>query len=1319
MLYDPDRGGKLRPQFVQYEHHAQVEIRKPCLEFQSVILSEADCYHQLKLPHGLPDGLPTIVPHSPKQQSGYVTVPQFTMNISSNNRTPRSVFCKSLYLLLVLFLSLSPTQATWYREYIDDGADIIMMDLRWPFWPSGSYFANWNTSFNPKPNNITFYAGFTSYLPDGENQKPNPESDKQDAFRPGSVWTFWGSDDIGTPVRFIDVAPNLFIKNDYGGEGSSGTTGAHVWPFVQRNQWYTMVSRVWKPTPQSNSLVGRWIKDHRTNQWHLIGIAQLPIPATSFTGNSGFLEPLTSEKAVRSIHRRLGYFRKDGTWRSSNTISIDKTQYVVVNTLPEDNHEYTAIEYAQRPDNLPLLLKGNPIDGKELHKFTAKQPQQPQLDLPQLESLRAVASADHIAVSWTLPTSSSPPLRFDIELYDNMECVGEPIHSQQVNLPTARHAIVSGSANALAVAIRMTDIFDQQSKAITGPIALVKIASPKPLEAPTIPGLHYELWTKDEKRKQNYFNPPEQQPDEEHTWIHLDERTSGKKQREGISRGFDTSIRNERDQGFAIRYTGYLEIPSDGPYILSAQIDGAYRIELNGYSALEWDGQHGTTEKSNALVLAKGHHPITVEYLVDQLPSLNFHIYLEGPNISKHPISMDELCTTSDGPIPNLVIDTQSSGDGTATIQVKDTTASSPIRQLDLYLDRWQLKSSTTSELLYKGPLPRGTSTLWARATMEDGRTIDSKPIDIDNVGPAISDAWVYRNVGDQKASAGLWQRTTDSFDFFGSGMHTVTQHVKGDFVAQCRITQYNGSNGEPVNRRAWVGLSTREFGDRKNWEWGRDFHLVQTAADGLRASADFTDFGAGRISSYSLAPNHPWLRISRQGDVWTAWSSPDGSDWHLGALQYKKMAQDVDVGLFFSALPQDARAHYFASVSAVQVHQDPDRFPSIPTVRPPITTQLNSTDGNRWTGIVVAPTNPNIAILRSNHIGPWITHDTGKTWTSIAGLLQGSDLCVRSVAFDPQTPSTLYMATGNGSKSNLWKSSDFGKNWRKLTLQADFDGQGPSALCGEILAVDYRNPKRIFVGSESMGLFKSEDAGETFQLLGAQGERITSVVVWPWEKHYPAPARGQTHFCATTCADKWMQLLGRGSPTTSTATTISKSYITRDDAKSIVVSEQRDDCGFYNVAFDKAMQSTNEMRYATSHGYQTQVFEGWHMALYPPEKNLEWFTPYTAVAAAAQGDQKFGRFIAAPLFSNQPGRYSKSERWAFEWSWITPTTVSAAPQRPKGGVIAIACDQTDGRIWYFLHTDGLFLSTDGGETITKILGDQPGKPIVPNQLSE
>jgi hypothetical protein len=75
------------------------------------------------------------------------------------------------FVALILMMSNSVVRATWYSENVESGADIVMMDLRWPWWPSGTYYANWNSSFNPKPNNISFYAGFVAYVPDGPGCK--------------------------------------------------------------------------------------------------------------------------------------------------------------------------------------------------------------------------------------------------------------------------------------------------------------------------------------------------------------------------------------------------------------------------------------------------------------------------------------------------------------------------------------------------------------------------------------------------------------------------------------------------------------------------------------------------------------------------------------------------------------------------------------------------------------------------------------------------------------------------------------------------------------------------------------------------------------------------------------------------------------------------------------------------------------------------------------------------------------------------------------------------------------------------------------------
>ena len=151
---------------------------------------------------------------------------------------------------------------------------------------------------------------------------------------------------------------------------------------------------------------------------------------------------------------------------------------------------------------------------------------------------------------------------------------------------------------------------------------------------------------------------------------------------------------------------------------------------------------------------------------------------------------------------------------------------------------------------------------------------------------------------------------------------------------------------------------------------------------------------------------------------------------------------------------------------------------------------------------------------------------------------------------------------------------------------------------------------------------------------------------------------------------------------------------------------DQRDDTGFYNVAFDRAVPWPGEMRYATAHGYQTQVFAGSQMAFYPAAKNLEWLRPITALGATAMGDEKFGRFITQALDPLTPGRLSQSQAWAFEWSWLP-----CKGDVPRGGLIAACGDLDRGDNWWFVYTDGLYSSPDGGEHLTKVM-DESGKSV-------
>jgi hypothetical protein len=1201
-----------------------------------------------------------------------------TMSLVLKTLVPR------ILLALAFLLPNSTARATWYGEGVENGADIMMMDLRWPWWPSGTYYANWNSGIKPQ-GGISFYAGFLGTLPDGPGGTPNPDEKLQQAFRPGSVWSFWGGDKDGNPVRFVDVAPNLCFKNAYGGEGCNASLHSEKWDFIQCQRWYTMLARVWQPTdPKAqHSFIGRWIKDVENNRWHLIGIARLPVRAESFTGNSGFIETLSDVKVVRPLDRRFGYFRKDGAWRKSDVITIDKTQYVVLNVIPEGDHEYIGIEYAAKPDLLPQRLKGAPVPGDQKSLVRMKQPDQPTLDKPSVRNVQAESTGAQVAVSWDISESSSPAFAYKIEVFDNPACKGAPKAIAEERLPSARRAIVDAAVKTPTVRLTVSDVFDQATPAVVVAAMEIKLAATPPAPAKTISGLSYELYDSPKKDGGKF-------------WRTLAELSDGKLIRQGLARGFDLSVNESLSTGYALVFSGLLRVPEDGIYIFYGQMDGAYRIQIDGQDVIVRDEQAGTTEHAGFCRLAKGDHAIRVEHLYGRLLARNFNLDWEGPRLPRQTISVASLRIADDGAYPVPVFASEAFGDGTGRVSLTVDGRGHTVNKAAIYLDHFQITESNGPEVKYEGPLPKGTNTFWCRVVYDGNRSVDLNSGAMVVTGQPYSPEWTVRNIGEQAALAGLWQTGSQAFNFFGNGMHAVVKSVTGDFTATCRIDSYSGANGEPVNPRAWVGIAAIENTTRINWNWGQSFYLVQTARDGKRSSPDSDDLGGGRISSYPFPQGQPWVRICRKGNTWTAWTSPDGKQWELGGYQVKNAPQKMDVGLFISAIQQEARAYYNARVSELSVQTG-----ILPECTPPSPVAAKNTAGDRLVGVAMARSDENIVVVRSAASGLLRSTNGGQTWSSINGNLTGAANAVRSVAIHPTNPAIMLRAAGrvlNGTwEGGLWKTTDGGQTWNKLNFEGDFDGAGPSALCGEVIAFDLKNPETICVGTESKGCFKSTDGGATWTSLGVIGERITSVVVWPWDYVNPVAGRGMSHVCVTTCPDQWMPLLGRGEPAITTKGETAKSYVSHDSFKLLRVFHARDDLGFYNVAFDRMCQSPDNMRYATSYGLLHNV--GTEMYAFPEAKRLEWKRPFTAVFGACLPGSKNGRCIAQALDPVNPGRISVSQSWAFDWNWR-----KIEGDVPKGGLVAITGEHRVGEKWWFVYTDGLYRSTDGGKNMTKVL---------------
>jgi hypothetical protein len=1214
-------------------------------------------------------------------------------------------------LLLALFGVAPSARATWYGENVEKGSDIMMMDVRWPWWPESTYFANWN--FTNMPSGIGGYGGFAmgGVLTLEPDHRPNFDPEYQGALRPGSVWSFWGANQEGEPVR-VEASSEFTYPRQYIGEGASGALAGPVWPFIRQNRWFTMMMRVWQPLGVENpqhSYIGRWVKDVEAGQWHLYGIMKLPVPATAFNGNAGFLEDYHNKgRSVRSLHRRLGYARKDGQWLKTDTVTYTvkpltgRDNYWIANILPEGDHEYLAMELSSNPALLPQKLQAKPLEPGKKHPFTVKQPDQPALDRPEVKNVAAESNGRQVAVCWEIPDTAAPQFGYKIEVFDNSENRGQPLAVREERMPTVRNVLIDAATTSPTVRLTVTDVFDQTAAPVVMQAARSEMPATAATPVTTAPGLEYEFLVKEESWHVNVFHPPgdktEASRKEQHFWLSLAELKDGKQVQSGIARGFDTSPAEERKGGYAFRFKGLLRAPASGLYLLHMKGSDGYRIALNGRPVLLWDGPHGPAQRTATVNLAQGDHPLAVDYFVDNPPVPYFKFEWEGPGVPRQEVPQSALVHEETGRFPQAILTSSGGTDGTATIKVTVDPRGHAIAKTRLFLGKLQIAEADGPGITCTGPMPGGESPVWVRLFYDKDHALDSESLALRVMGPDVRD-WNVSVAGETKLRRGLWQTAPDAFSFVGEGEYIVSRRIKGDFTLTCRVDSYAGAKDEPVNGSSWVGLTVREDAS-KNRKWGREFGIMQTARNGLRATPNHSDLGASRMSDYPLPKNRPWLRVIRQGNLWMAWTSADGVAWEHGATYFIKASEEMDAGLVFRALPQGAQAYFQARVSNLKLE------PGIAKdIAMPVPVPAQGTDGARLTGVVLAHADSSVVVVRSSSMGLLRSTDGGQTWTPANGGLIGVANIVRSVAIHPKDSRIMLRAAGHAGSDGifvggLWLTKDGGQGWEKLAFPGDFDGEGPSALCGEVVGFDSVHPDVLWAGTETRGFFRSEDGGKTWKQTGAREERITAISV----NRVVRGNEDQAYLHIATCPDAWLPLLGRGNPKLSAKATLARAYVSHNGGRSLSRTCERSDLGYLNLAFD--LGAARELPYGTTHGILKAMSDGQMTFLVnPAARNVEWMRPVTALGAAGTGERQPVRFLTQPLNPAKPGRLSIGKNHS--WSWA-----DFRGDKPKGGLIAVAGEFKQGKLWWLLATDGLYHSKDGGTTLTKIrsAGGEPEK---------
>jgi photosystem II stability/assembly factor-like uncharacterized protein len=156
---------------------------------------------------------------------------------------------------------------------------------------------------------------------------------------------------------------------------------------------------------------------------------------------------------------------------------------------------------------------------------------------------------------------------------------------------------------------------------------------------------------------------------------------------------------------------------------------------------------------------------------------------------------------------------------------------------------------------------------------------------------------------------------------------------------------------------------------------------------------------------------------------------------------------------------------------------------------------------------IVIHPTNPEVLyVAAQGHLwgpnpdrGVYKSSDGGKTWSQVLKI--NDDTGVTDIAMDPQSPDILYAAAyerrrtpfgfnGGGPGSAIYKTSDGGATWKKLTKGLPYENGGDTGRIG--LDVYRKDPNIVYaeIQHEGGGTFRSEDKGETWKRMGETDPR-------------------------------------------------------------------------------------------------------------------------------------------------------------------------------------------------------------------------------------
>lgn len=376
---------------------------------------------------------------------------------------------------------------------------------------------------------------------------------------------------------------------------------------------------------------------------------------------------------------------------------------------------------------------------------------------------------------------------------------------------------------------------------------------------------------------------------------------------------------------------------------------------------------------------------------------------------------------------------------------------------------------------------------------------------------------------------------------------------------------------------------------------------------------------------------------------------------------------------------------------------------------------------------VVIDPTNPEVVYVAAlGHLwgpnaerGLFKTTDGGKTWSKV--LFLDEDTGVVDVALDPRSPNVVYAAAyqrrrtpwgfnGGGPGSALYKSTDGGATWRKLT-----EGLPKAGNLGRIgIAVYHRNPDIIYaiIEGKEGGTFRSEDRGETWRKMSSglgspyfsqiRIDPVNDLRVWvlldflmsstDGGKTYTPDMRTNAHW---DFHELWMDPRRPGHMLAATDGGV---YRTQDGGRNWEFLDTLPLGQIYRLGYD------NETPYHICGGFQDNGVLCGPVRTRSAEgiANADWKRVLTGDGFDVQIDPAHPNIIYT---ESQDGSLKRLDLQSHEWFPIAPkANTGEAPYRFAWEAPLLVSSHTPDTLYF--GGNFLFKSTDRGNTWTKLAGD-------------